>query len=132
MIWRPYGRPRARPLGVEYDAWLAAQPAHDLAAPRILFPNEGDAFVLVPGTAAQRLRFEIGGPGAGTARAWLNGVALQRSGGDYLWPLRRGSFELRVVAGGRENRVHFSVLSPAPRRHGFTLAASPSGSAETH
>lgn len=120
-----------RPLAAEYDTWLAAQPSRDALATRLLFPGDGDTFVLEPGGAAQRLKFEIAGRDAAAARVFVNGVPLSRSGGDYLWPLRRGSFEVSVRASGAESRVRFRVVAPAPRRSGFTLAASDASSAET-
>ena len=121
----------ARGLGGEYDAWLAAQPARAALATRVLFPREGDTFVVEPGNGAQALKFEIGGRDLNTVRVFVNGIPLAPTGRDFIWKLRRGSFELRVRAAGGESRIRFYVVPPAPRRPGFTLAASRSNSAET-
>jgi len=126
-----YERPRAQALGGEYDTWLAAQPARAALATRILSPRDGDTFVLEPGGGAQTLKFEIAGRELETAHVFVNGVPLARTGRDYLWALRRGSFELRVRAAGDQSHVRFSVVPPPVRRPGFTLAASRSSSAET-
>jgi penicillin-binding protein 1C len=126
-----YAARRASGLGDEYDTWLAAQPARESPATRILFPREGDTFVLEPGGAAQTLKFEIGGRESQTARLFIDGAPLARTGHDYLWKLRRGSFDLRVRAAAGQSGIRFNVVAPAPRRPGFTLAASRSNSAET-
>jgi penicillin-binding protein 1C len=125
-----YARTQPQPLDGEYDTWLAAQPARAGLATRILFPRDGDIFVLESGVANQALKFEIGGRGVAFARAFVNGTPVTRTGHDYLWPLRRGTFELRVRSRDGENRVRFRVVAPAPRRYGFTIAASGPSSAK--
>ena len=124
-----YERALPRPLAPEYDTWLAAQPSRDRLPTRILFPGDGDAFVFEPGPAAQALKFEIAGRSGAALRVFVNGVPLAPTGRDYLWPLRLGRYELRVRAAGTESRVRFEVVPPAPRRNGFTLAASDPSSA---
>ncbi|HMD02203.1 MAG TPA: penicillin-binding transpeptidase domain-containing protein, partial [Candidatus Baltobacteraceae bacterium] len=121
-----YARARPHPLSDAYDLWLTAQPVRARLATRILFPADGDVFELVTGLGVQRLKFEIAGREAATARAFVNDVPLQRTGGDYLWPLRRGFFELRVASARGSSSVRFSVVAPVPRRQGFTIASGPS------
>ncbi len=107
---------------VEYDAWLAHQPAREHLPTRILFPHDGDVFVFDPhGGRSQRLAFETAGPRDRSLRVTLDGHALAPSGSDYLWPLRLGKHALAVSSAHGDSSVTFTVARAGPRRHiGFT------------
>jgi len=102
-----------------FDDWLIAQPLRTRLPTRILFPHEGDRFVAGSGTLA----VELAGPTA--VRLTLDGKPLERSGNDYLVPLRAGHFELTARSTRGESTVRFSI-GPPPRagRSGFTVVTS--------
>jgi len=113
--------PRA-PDGL-YDLWLVHQPQRASLGTRILFPRDGDRFVDAPGGTAQVLKFEVGGRTGADLRLALNGRPLAAQGGDYLWPLRLGSYELVARSRAGRDAVRFDVVPPPnATRVGFTIA----------
>lgn len=112
--------------GPEYDEWLLHQPSRGALETRILFPHDGDVFVYDPaGGNAQRLTFELAGPTGPALHLALNGRAVVPSGGDYLWSIRPGAYELAAHSPRGDSKIRFTVepASALRQRHsGFTLA----------
>ncbi|HEV2878348.1 MAG TPA: penicillin-binding protein 1C, partial [Candidatus Eremiobacteraceae bacterium] len=121
--------PAASTLPREYDEWMAHQ---DMAQPqvRILFPHDGDVFVRYPNQgafAAQLQALELRAavaPGEHVSW-WLNGQKInsQRLGAAF-WPLRAGTWTLRVQNKTKSDTVTFVVIAGKTRvlRRGFSLA----------
>lgn len=96
-------------LPPEYDEWLSKQPQDfDSSSLRILFPREGDTFVLQ--AENQRLGFKVGGS-LDQAIEWrLNGQILGTGTSRTLfWPLRPGQWTLEVKSGDLLKQVTFEV-----------------------
>jgi len=111
--------PRLPAPGAVFDDWLVAQPLRARLPTRILFPHDGDRFVAGNGALA----VELAGPQA--VRLTLDGKPLERSGHDYLVPLRAGRFELTARSARGASTVRFSVGPPlGPGRLGFTVVTS--------
>jgi len=114
----------------EYDEWVARQDGeHAPTRPRILFPHDGDAFVLYPNQGgfspeAQAIELRAMAPPGEQLVFWLNGshVASQPSGIAF-WPLRRGTWTLRVQSKHESDSVTFDVVAGTTRvlRRGFSL-----------
>ncbi len=112
--------PRRAPSSGVYDAWLAAQPRREDGPTRILFPRDGDRFAAYP-NAGEALKFIVAGRQEKLSVA-LDGRSLEPRGGDFVWPLRTGSFDLTVRWPHGADHVHFTVTPPAPHgRTGFAL-----------
>lgn len=122
-----YANAPARAPGAVYDPWLVHQPLRRSLGTRILFPRDGDRFAYAAGGAGQILKFEVAGATGTALQLTLNGRPLSARGGDYLWPLRLGSYELVARARGARDAVRFDVVPP-PRagRAGFTVARAAS------
>jgi penicillin-binding protein 1C len=122
--------PQDRQLAPVYDSWMAAQGPSPTQHLRILFPHQGDVYVLrthEPAfeSAAQALQFHLAAGRGHPVRLWLNGLALATDGATAWWPLRVGTWTLSAQAGAERDRVTFTVLedrSPALRR-GFSLVS---------
>ncbi|HXW50884.1 MAG TPA: penicillin-binding protein 1C [Candidatus Acidoferrales bacterium] len=121
---------RVAELSPEYDSWVAAQGRLESQRLRILFPHQGDLFVLREhepafASAAQALQFHVGSRTGQHVRLWLNGRPLQTDGVTAWWPLRVGTWTLAAAAGTERDRVTFTVVAdstPALRR-GFSLVS---------
>ncbi len=124
-------RTSARAPGALYDPWLVSQPLRAALGTRILFPRDGDRFAYVAGGASQALKLELAGRPGARVRVTLNGRPLAARGGDYLWPLRLGRYELAVRSSAGRDAVRFDVVpAPSGGRVGFTVSRA-EGSAET-
>jgi penicillin-binding protein 1C len=110
----------------EYAGWLVNQPERARMPTRVLFPRDGDVFVYdAAGGSRERLQFEIAGPHDASLAVALNGRPIVPVGGDYLWALRPGSYELSARSRAGFSRVRFTVApsSPLRSRTGFSVIA---------
>jgi penicillin-binding protein 1C len=120
-------RPRSPQLGPRYDAWLALHP--DLAAVkrlRIVFPRQGDVFVLNPAADSvqrreQRIALRAVSPHGAVHWSAAGQPLANDADGVAFFPLRLGTWTLRASDGTASDRVTISVVPP-PRsqRPGFT------------
>jgi hypothetical protein len=97
------------------------------AALRIVFPANGDTFVLNVTTSAlqrqeQQLSLRAIDPRA--SLHWsVNGTALTLdASGNAFWPLRLGTWRIEAADGRQRDRVTIRVVSPPVGRPGFTFA----------
>jgi hypothetical protein len=96
------------------------------AALRIVFPADGDTFVLNAATSAlqqqgQQLLLRAADARAGV-RWSVNGAALTLdASGNAFWPLRLGTWRVDAVDGKRRDHVTIRVVPPPVARPGFTL-----------
>jgi penicillin-binding protein 1C len=93
---------------------------------RILFPRDGDVFVLNP--ASDRLdrsmqRLELRGAATAPIRWSVDGAALAPDAEDHaFWPLRLGRWTITADAGARRTSITIRVIRPLPGSHpGFSL-----------
>lgn len=123
----------------EYNEWLAMQPRgakliseESSLAPstlKIVFPNNGDRFLLYPtqsGTT-QRLEFKLATTPAQPVEWWLNGQKLAtNSANSMFWELHPGNWILQIKTGEMSDRVNFQVelAENRPTRRGFSIAGS--------
>ena len=108
----------ANARGGEYDEWLLHQPFRAHLETRILFPHDGDVFVYDSrGGPSQRLKFEIAGPLGSRLSVALNGKPIVPVGGDYLWDVRSGAYELEARSANGRSQVRFTVEEPPRRRN---------------
>ena len=94
---------------------------------RIVFPAEGDTFVLDATTNALQRREQQLLLRAIDARAsvrWsVDGTALPLdANGNAFWPLRLGTWQVEAVDGRHRDRVTIRVVPPPIARPGFTFA----------
>ncbi|MBV9736948.1 MAG: penicillin-binding protein 1C [Candidatus Eremiobacteraeota bacterium] len=127
-----YDRPASAALSREYDEWLAMQktPASSVHDVRILFPHEGDTFLLnrappevIRVAPLQAIQFQ--------ARTLRNQSVVWRLNGRYLattttpslmWPLQSGKWQLEIFTAGRRDSTSFSVSQGQPHlRRGFSM-----------
>jgi len=113
--------------------WIAPRDLPELrardeaAALRIVFPRDGDTFVLNATTSAlqreeQQLLLRAIDAG-GSVRWHVNGAALvYDAGGNAFWPLRLGTWRIEAADGRRRDRVTIRVVPPQIARPGFTFA----------
>jgi penicillin-binding protein 1C len=99
------------------------------ASLRIVFPADGDTFVLNPATDALQRREQQLLLRAGDAHApvrWsVNGAAVSLdAAGNAFWPLRVGTWKIEAADGKRRDRVSIRVVPPPIARPGFTFAKS--------
>ncbi len=74
----------------------------------------------MPGVAHQALAFEFtGATGEPRPRVALNGSVLRASGGESVWKVRPGRYELVVGRGARRDAVRFTVTTRSARKRGF-------------
>ena len=126
-----YRAPHPAELSREYDEWMTNQGVSQVPARlRILFPHEGDVFVLYPNQSAfaaeqQAIEFRANVQPS-TRVSWsLNGQKIDaQRGGRALWPLRSGTWTLRVRGTSESDSVTFVVIPGKTRalRRGFSLA----------
>jgi penicillin-binding protein 1C len=98
-----------------------------VAGLRIVFPRDGDTFVLNPTRDALQAREQQLAPhalDAGRAVSWsVDGTALALdASGNAFWPLRVGTWHIAVRDGTRQDRVTIRVVPPPASRSGFTFA----------
>ncbi len=107
-----------KPLGRQYDAWLAAQPPSRADGLRIVAPQDGDLFV-----DARGARIAVIARGASHPAWRLNGRRLTARGARWTLALARGRWTLRADDGGHSDAVSFTVGAPPrhERRAGFTV-----------
>jgi penicillin-binding protein 1C len=112
--------------------WVAPRdlPALRVRAPatslRIVFPADGDTFVLSAATNALQRREQQLLLRADDVRAplrWsINGAAVSLdAAGNAFWPLRLGTWQIEATDGTRRERVRIRVVSPPIGRPGFSL-----------
>jgi penicillin-binding protein 1C len=123
-------------LPPEYDQWLAQQPQPPLESShlRIIFPREGDYFLLnainsslATKTLPQQLQFKLAGTQGQPVEWRLNGQLLAtQSSPAFSWTLRPGNWTLQVRRGELTHQVNFQVrpVDQAPQRRGFSVANS--------
>jgi hypothetical protein len=93
---------------------------------RIVFPGNGDTFVLNVTTGAlqrqeQQLSLRAIDPGA-SVRWSVNGRALTLdASGNAFWPLHVGTWRIEAADGKRHDRVTIRVVPPPVGRPGFTF-----------
>ena len=120
-VWPPRVSQWFRDQRVDENApprhYAGCETARGLAAPRIVSPADGDAFMLLPGraAAAQKIALRAVAPAASTRLYWfLNGTLLESAApGDtvFLEP-RPGRHRLRCADDlGRAHEVAFTVQS---------------------
>lgn len=107
---------------------LAAAPATaPSTALRIVFPRDGDTFVLNDARDALRKREQqlaLRALDAGHPIRWNvdgAGLALDASGNAF-WPLRLGTWRIEASDGARHDRVTIRVVPPSAGHHGFSFA----------
>jgi penicillin-binding protein 1C len=108
----------------DLSAYRRAKSPNTTITSGIIFPREGDRFILYPETnGAQQLRFRFAVP-TGALHVTLDNRPFTATEGDYLWPLAFGAHTLRLHAASKESAVRFSVVNPPPQRRqrGFTQA----------
>jgi len=108
-----------RPLDRRYDAWLAAQPAAQDEAVRIVAPHDGDVFETGPGA-----RIAVIARGARHPEWALNGARIAARDARWTFALARGRWTLRASDGAHADTITFTVEDPPPpraRRAGFTI-----------
>ncbi len=96
---------------------------------RILFPQEGDVFVLNPASgqlARSMERLELRGVAASSIRWSVDGVPLRPDAEDHaFWPLRLGRWTFTASAGSQQDSISIAVIRPLTRvRPGFSLLPS--------
>jgi hypothetical protein len=94
---------------------------------RILFPANGDTFVLNVTTSALQRREQQLSLRALDARSsvrWsVNGTALALdASGNAFWPLRLGTWRIEAADGKQRDRVTIRVVPPPVAHPGFTFA----------
>jgi penicillin-binding protein 1C len=103
---------------------------HEPAALRIVFPADGDTFVLNVTTSAlqrqeQQLSLRAIDPRA-LVHWSVNGTALALdASGNAFWPLRLGTWRIEAADGRQRDRVTIRVVSPPVTRPGFTFCCHP-------
>ena len=122
-----YASPAAPSMPRSYDEWLAMQgAASGVTVPaRIVFPHDGDDFVINPQGAVtapeQAIVFALFAPRGTRVRWELNGRELSQHDVRVAWALRRGTWHLRARAGTRTDEISFRVSSARERaRRGFS------------
>jgi penicillin-binding protein 1C len=98
------------------------------ASLRIVFPADGDTFVLNPATNALQQREQQlllrADDGRAPVRWTVNGAAVSLdAAGNAFWPLRVGTWQIEAADGKRRERVSIHVVPPVARP-GFTLKRS--------
>jgi penicillin-binding protein 1C len=116
-------------LPSEYDEWLAKQPSSSLGADnlRIVSPQNGDLFLVYPGTEGQqKLEFKLAGNTSTSVEWWLNGEKLDSQINTMFWYLRPGNWTLAARSGERQDKVSFQVdlANIRPTRRGFSVVNS--------
>jgi len=126
-----YRAPRPADLPREYAEWMASQGvSQGPARLRILFPHEGDVFVLYPNQSAfaaeqQAIEFRAAVQTRTAVRWSLNGQNINsQTPGRALWPLHPGTWTLRLQGARESDSVTFFVIPGTARalRRGFSLA----------
>jgi penicillin-binding protein 1C len=101
----------------------------EAAALRIVFPADGDTFVLNATTSAlqrqeQQLSLRAIDPRA-TVHWSVNGTALALdASGNAFWPLRLGTWRIEAADGTQRARITVRVVPPPVARRGFTFTKS--------
>jgi hypothetical protein len=102
--------------------------AHSARDARIVFPHDGDTFVInhidesVAAAPAQAIVFAMQVPRGQTVAWYLNGRELAAHGDRLVWPLQPGRWHLAARSAARADAVWFKVVSAGKRmRRGFTL-----------
>jgi len=126
-----YRAPSPADLPREYDEWMSNQAvSQGPSRLRILFPHEGDVFVLYPNQSAfateqQAIEFRAAVQTSKAVRWSLNGQTIDaQERGRALWPLRAGTWTLRLQGAHESDSVTFVVIPGKTRalRRGFSLA----------
>jgi penicillin-binding protein 1C len=100
----------------------AAASAPILTGVHIVFPHDGDTFVLhvadstTETTGAQALEFQAAASKGANVRWRLDGSPLASNGtASPIWRLRPGRFALEATAGSAHDRIEFSVRLTVPQ-----------------
>jgi penicillin-binding protein 1C len=116
-------------LPPEYDEWLAKQQFNFVSSNlKIISPQNGDLFLLYPGTEGQqKLEFKSTGNPSTSVEWWLNGEKLNtQSAHSLFWYLRPGNWTLEARSGERYDKVSFHVelAKIKPTLRGFSVVNS--------
>ena len=126
-----YRAPSPADLPREYDEWMSNQSvSQGPSRLRILFPHEGDVFVLYPNQSTfaaeqQAIEFRAAVRTSKAVRWSLNGHTIDsQERGRALWSLRAGTWTLRLQGAHESDSVTFVVIPGKTRalRGGFSLA----------
>lgn len=115
-------------LSPMYDQWLAKQTPSNFTSDklRILFPRDGDLFLLYPGAEGQqKLEFKLASNSHQSVEWWLNGKQLStQSNNAIFWHLRPGHWTLEVRLGKMQHHINFQVEvgNMQPENQGFSVA----------
>lgn len=115
----------------EYDDWLARQPELAPMAPlKLVFPRQGDQFLLASPRSSIRLGFVLAGPARQESATWqLNGRVIYTGLARQVFqPVSQGQWTLTVrSADGQSSQVVFEVLPPRKKvgERGFSVGPWP-------
>ncbi|MBL1210266.1 MAG: penicillin-binding protein 1C [Geminocystis sp. GBBB08] len=117
-------------LPSEYNEWLAKQPISDLMPTnlRILFPRNGDIFLLDSNNKEQKLEFQLGGKIDKSVELWLNGKKIGTNiSNSFFWELKEGLWTLEIRKGKIVDQVSFEVKLAKVRSpyRGFSTSKKP-------
>ncbi|AFY41184.1 penicillin-binding protein 1C [Nostoc sp. PCC 7107] len=114
-------------LPPEYNDWLAKQPSNLVSSNlRIVSPQNGDLYLLYPGTEGQqKLEFKLAG-NSSSVEWWLNGEKLDTQSTNLFWYLRPGNWNLEARSEQTSDKVSFQVelAKVKPTRRGFSIVNS--------
>ncbi|MBD2439374.1 penicillin-binding protein 1C [Nostoc sp. FACHB-110] len=116
-------------LPPEYNDWLAKQQSNFVSSNlRIVSPQNGDLFLLYPGTEGQqKLEFKLAGNPSSVE--WrLNGEKLDIQSTNLFWYLRPGNWNLEARSADTSDKVSFQVelAKIRPTKRGFSVVNSQS------
>ncbi|WP_413198898.1 penicillin-binding protein 1C [Nostoc piscinale] len=114
-------------LPPEYNDWLAKQQSNFVSSNlRIVSPQNGDLFLLYPGTEGQqKLEFKLAGNPSSVE--WrLNGEQLDTQSTNLFWYLRPGNWNLEARSADTSDKVSFQVelAKIRPTKRGFSVVNS--------
>ncbi|MBD2456459.1 penicillin-binding protein 1C [Nostoc sp. FACHB-87] len=114
-------------LPPEYNDWLAKQQSNFVSSNlRIVSPQNGDLFLLYPGTEGQqKLEFKLAGNPSSVE--WrLNGEKLDTQSTNLFWYLRPGNWNLEARSADTSDKVSFQVelAKIRPTKRGFSVVNS--------
>ncbi|MBD2298450.1 penicillin-binding protein 1C [Nostoc sp. FACHB-190] len=114
-------------LPPEYNDWLAKQQSNFVSSNlRIVSPQNGDLYLLYPGTEGQqKLEFKLAGNPSSVE--WrLNGEQLDTQSTNLFWYLRPGNWNLEARSADTSDKVSFQVelAKIRPTKRGFSVVNS--------
>lgn len=115
-------------LPAHYNTWLAQQPEPPLSTSlKILFPQDGDRFLMPKDGKAPKLALTITGL-SGSATWRINGkIIYQGSENHFFWTLEPGDWTLSVETRKIDEKITFKVIqsSAATKERGFSVMPTP-------